>query len=128
MSSKKPKKYKLLLDEGLYLPKSYPRSNQYHDLKHVALTKHRSKPDEEIFEIAKRENRLPIVFNTKDFKPLIKNDRPSVISLSSNLFTKEADLKIIKALKQISENQTKGHLISITKSGISIMKQLNLDN
>ena len=122
MSSKKHKRYKLLLDEGLHLPTSYPNLNNLHDVVHVAETSHRGQDDEIIFRIAGKEKRIPVVFNTKHFKPLIFSESVSVISLSTNLTDKQADLKMCKALRGLKGNETKGHLITITNTGISIKR------
>lgn len=120
MSTKRPKKYKLLLDEGLHLPKAYPKTNQYYELKHISQTRFRAKSDVDIYQLADTEKRFPVVFNTKDFKPLISKGKMSVIALSTNLTDKEADLKMCKALRNLLTIQEKGCLISISKSGITI--------
>lgn len=120
MNIKKPKKHKLLLDEGLHLPQSYPGTNRFYDLKHISQTRFKAKPDVDIYYLANKENRFPVVFNTKDFKPLISKGKMSVIALSTNLTDKEADLKMSKALRRLSQAHIKGCLISITKSGITI--------
>lgn len=87
---------------------------------HVTQTKNRGKADEVIFRMAGKDDRLPIVFNTKHFKPLISKNSTYVVSLSTNLTDKQADLKICKVLKNLSVSQTKGRLISISKGGIII--------
>lgn len=125
MSSKKHKRFKLLVDEGLHLPISYPQLNNLHDLLHIAQTKHRGKKDRDIFLIAEKEERIPIVFNTKDFKPLITQNSVSVIALSTNLTDTQADLKICKALKELRADETKGCLISINNSGITVKRIIN---
>ena len=115
--SKRYIKYKLLLDEGLSLPKFYPRLNSFHNLKHITHDLRKSGiKDKPLYDLATKQNILLIVFNTKDFKPLIRKATPSVIALSTNLSNKEADLKISKMLRELRLNQTKGYLISITKS------------
>lgn len=106
------------MDEGLHLPDSYPNLNNLHDLLHIAKTKNRGKRDEFIYHLAEKEGRLPVVFNTKHFRPLISKTSVSVISLSTNLTDQQADIKICKTLKNLATFQTKGHLISISKSGI----------
>lgn len=114
-------KYKLILDEGLSLAKSYPTLNNFHNLKHIVHDLKKSAiKDEFLYELAASTESLLIVFNTKDFKPLIRPNKPSVISLSNNLTNKEADLKICKALKELSPAQRKGCLISISKSDTTI--------
>ena len=86
--SKRLVKYHLLLAEGLSLPTSYPKINSFHHLKHIVHDLNKSG---------------------------IKKDKPSVIALSTNLSNKEADLKILKVLKELKAVQAKGHLISISK-------------
>lgn len=122
MSSKKHKRYKLLFDEGLHLPTSYPKLNNLHDILHLVQTKNRSKSDEFVFKMAESEGRIPIVFNTKHFKPLILENSVSVVSLSTNLTDGQADLKMCKALRDLKISDTKGCLISITNTGINIKR------
>lgn len=123
MPSQKHTRYKLLLDEGLPPKENYFKTNNYHNVKHI---KHDFKKggaiDPLVYSLAADDNRLPIVFNTKDFKPLIKASSISVISLSTNLSNYQADLKICKALRSLKPSQLKGHIISISNSGINIEK------
>ncbi len=124
--SKRITKYKLLLDEGLSLAKSYPKLNNFHNLKHIVHDLKKSGvKDEPLYDLATKDGRILIVFNIKDFKKIIKRNCISVIDLSSNLSNKEADLKILKALKDIRTDQIKGHLISITKSKIEFKPSKN---
>lgn len=125
MHSKKHKRFKLLLDEGLHLPGSYPNLNNLHELLHVSQINLKGKKDEEIFKYAERKLHMVIVFNTKDFKKLIRSKSPSVISLSTNLPDTQADLKICKALKSLKPTEQKGHLIAITSSGIKVTRVIN---
>ena len=118
MSSRKHIRHKLLLDEGVHLPQSYPNLNNLHDLVHVSQVNLKGKEDKKIFDWAKRNSRITVVFNVKDFQKFIHPNFPSIIALSTNLTDKQADLKICKALKELKPSETKGHLISITNSGI----------
>ena len=118
MSSRKHIRHKLLLDEGVHLPQSYPNLNNLHDLVHVSQVDLKGKQDEKIFEYAKLSSRITVVFNVKDFQKFIHPNFPSIIALSTNLTDKQADLKTCKALKELKQSETKGHLISITNSGI----------
>jgi len=94
MPSKRHIRHKLLLDEGLHLPRCYPNLNRSHNLLHVSQVNLRGKKDEDVFNFAISAKRLPVVFNIKDFKKFIKQHKPSVISLSVNLTDKQADLKL----------------------------------
>ena len=127
MSSRKHIRHKLLLDEGVHLPQAYPNLNNLHDIVHVSQVNLKGKEDKKIFDYAKRSSRIIVVFNIKDFRKLIHPSYPSIIALSTNLTDKQADLKICKALKELKPSETKGHLISITNSGIDKKSITKLD-
>ena len=92
---------------------------------HIARAKNRGKTDEFIYRLAEKEGRLLVVFNTKHFKSLISKTSVSIISLSTNLTDQQADIKICKTLKKLATFQTKGYLISISKSGIEFKPSEN---
>jgi len=127
MSSKKHRRYWLLLDEGVHLPNKYSNLNNLHNLMHVTHVGLEGKSDEKVFKFAKQEDMMMVVFNIKDFKRFIQKSNPSIIALSSNLSDSEADVKICSALKRLKRNEIKGHLISITKSGIRISPPNDID-
>lgn len=117
-------RHKLLLDAGLPRKEAYPRANNYHSLKHIVhdIGKGGAK-DNDVYAIANKEERLMVVFNTKDFRPLIFPQSVSVISLSINLTDKQVDLKLCKALRYLKPSETKGRLITVTNNNISVIKQ-----
>ena len=118
-------KHRLLLDEGLPHKEAYSQANNYHNLRHIVHDINRGgAKDKEVYAIANSERRLMVVFNTKDFRPLISPKSVSVISLSTNLADKQVDLKICKVLKTLKPSQIRGHLISITNNRESIIKQI----
>jgi len=116
-------RHKLLLDEGLPRKEAYSRANNYHNLRHIVhdIGKGGAK-DKDVYAVANKEKRLVVVFNTKDFRPLIFPQSVSVISLSTNLTDKQVDLKLCKALRYLKPSETKGHLIAITNNNISVIK------
>lgn len=119
--AKKFRKHKLLFDESLPPTTSYPKLNQIHNVKHISHDlKRGGSKDAVVYQIAKKENRMIVVFNTKDFKPLLDKGSPSIIALSTNISNKQADLKICRTLSQLSPKQLRGCLISITRSGVDI--------
>lgn len=122
MSTKKHRRYKLLLDEGLHLPYRYPELNKLHNISHVTQEKLAGKSDLIIFGFCQKNNRLPVVFNTRDFKPMILTTTTSVISISTNITDKQVDVRLCKVLRDLKPRQTKGHLIRITTSKIVINK------
>ena len=118
MSSRKRIRHKLLLDEGVHLPQSYPKLNNLHDVIHVSQVGLKGKADEKIFDWAKQNSRITVVFNIKDFRKFTSQKFPSIIALSTSLTDKQADLKICKVLKELKPSEIKGYLIAVTKSGI----------
>ncbi len=127
MPSKKRKKYKLLFDEGLPLPNTYPTINNFHNIVHIAETKNRSASDDKVYALANKEGRIPVVFNTKDFKRLISSNSISVISLSTNIANQQADLKIHKALYGLNIQDLKGCLVSVSNSGITVKRIIDVE-
>ena len=116
-------RHKLLLDEGLPRKEAYPQANNFHNLKHIVHDIGRGgAKDKDVYVIANKEKRLVVVFNTKDFRPLISPESVSVISLSTNLTDKRVDLKLCKMLRSLKPSETKGHLITITNNNIDITK------
>jgi len=129
MNTRKHKRYKLLLDEGLPVKDKFPQLNNHHQLRHIMHDlRMGAAKDKKIYKLAQDDGMLVIVFNTKDFKPLIESEKPSVISISTNLSNKQIDLKLCSILKRIKINEEKGHLISISNEGFSISKIDNKKN
>lgn len=123
MPSKKPKKYKLLLDEGLPPKEAFRETNNFHSVRHINHDlKKGGASDSVVYQEAIKKDMLPVVLNIKDFKPLIKKNLPSVISLSTNLINKDVDLKLCKALSRLKPSEEKGCLVSITNQGIEIKR------
>ncbi len=116
-------RHKLLLDEGLPRKEAYSQANNYHNLKHIVhdIGKGGAR-DKDVYIIANKEKRLVVVFNTKDFRPLISPESVSVVSLSTNLTDKQVDLKLCKILRSLKPSETKGHLITITNNNTAITK------
>ncbi len=123
MTSKKHTRHKLLLDEGLPRKESFPKLNNLHTIRHINhdLKKGGSK-DKSIYDLAEKMGYIVVVFNTKDFKPLITKNTPSVISLSTGLTNSQIDVKVCKVLKKLKPSEAKGHLISITNERDSMKK------
>lgn len=123
MISKKHTRFKLLLDEGLSKRGSFPKLNNLHTIRHINhdLKKSGSK-DKDIYSLAEENEYIVVVFNTKDFKPLIAEDKPTVISLSTGLTNLQIDAKLCKILKRLKPSERKGHLVAISNEGENIKK------
>ena len=125
MTSKKLIRHTLLLDEGVPPKERFPKLNNLHVVKHINHDfKKGGSKDQNIYKLADKNHFLVVVYNTKDFKPLITPNKPSVISLSTNLTNEQIDKKICKALKALKPSQVRGHLISITNEKTTIKKIL----
>ena len=123
MTSKKHIRHKLLLDEGLPRKESFPKLNNRHTLRHINHDlKKGGSSDSSIYSLAEIIDALIVVFNTKDFKPFITVDKPSVIALSTNITNKIIDNKLCRLLKELNPRERKGHLISITNEGVTFHK------
>ena len=127
MSSKKHTRYKLLLDEGLPPKETFPTLNNLHSLKHIKHDlKRGGAKDSEIYKIAEEGNYLVVILNTKDFKPMIENKKPTIICLSSGITNKKIDQKICGILKRLKPGQKRGHIISVSNEGSIIKRAKNI--
>lgn len=123
MSSKKHTRYKLLLDEGLPPKESFPKLNNLHNLKHINHDlKQGGAKDPAIYKLAEENGYLVVVLNTKDFKPMLEKEKPTIISLSSGITNKKIDQKICGILKKLKPGQKTGHIISVSNEGTVINK------
>lgn len=123
MSSRKHTRYKLLLDEGLPPKETFPTLNNLHSLKHIKHDlKQGGAKDQTIYKIAEGGGYLVIVLNTKDFKPMIEDEKPTIICLSSGITNRKIDQKICGILKKLKPQQKRGHVISVSNEGAVIKK------
>lgn len=92
----RPYRHKILLDEGLYKRKFLPRTNSRHNLKHIKhdLNKGGIK-DEELYEIAVKEQRIVVTYNIDDFKKLARKSKDSgVIGVTQGMSPEQLDKKL----------------------------------
>lgn len=90
------------MDEGLYPRKSLPRINNRHSVEHI---KHDlNSPgikDKEVYEIAVRQKRIIVTYNTRDFKNLAKlNKNSGVIGVGQRLTPEQLDTKLNSLLSK----------------------------
>lgn len=124
---KSHKRCRLLLDEGLPPKEKFPKLNNLHTLRHINhdLKKSGAK-DAQIYKLAKSDKYdCVIIFNTKDYLPLVRKNNPTVISLSTNLTIQQIDLKLCKVLKELHRDEVVGFHIIISNEGI-IKKKIGL--
>ena len=102
-SQRNHRRFKLLLDEGLPRKESFPNLNNLHTIRHINhdLKKSGSNNTDVYKLVNEKDFDLVVVFNTKDYLPLLEKDKASIISLSTNLTNKQIDLKLCKLLREI---------------------------
>lgn len=97
-------RHKLLLDEGLYPRKSFPRINNRHDVKHIKHDFHRGGiNDEEIYKMAVKQKRIIITYNTRDFRKMARYSNGSgIIGVSQGLTPDQLDTRLNSILSKNS--------------------------
>ena len=108
--TKKFRRYKLLLDEGLPPRNRFKILNSRHNLKHIKHDLGKSGiSDEKVWELAIKDGRLVITYNVKDFKRLVGLAKQSgIIGVSINLPTDQIDKKLVALLSRSKKNDLYG--------------------
>ncbi len=113
-SARRAPKLKLLLDEGFPYRNSFKALNNYFNVRHIKQDFGlEGVPDEEVYKLASEEERLLITFNVRDFRPLIKQRRPTVIGISPVLTNKQIDIKLTAILRKLKPEDLKGKFFKI---------------
>lgn len=109
-------KHKLLLDENFPVRSSFPTLNKHFNVKHVAMDLHSAGlSDPEVYELARREKRLLITYNTKDFVNLVKKEKDTgVIGVSANLPLEQVDKKLTALIIKAGPKRLLGKLTRLT--------------
>lgn len=95
-------KQKLLLDEGLYPRSILHRTNNRHSVIHIKHDLHKGGiSDKEIYEIAKKENRIIVTYNIDDFRGFAKySNLVGVIGVTQGLTPDQLDIKLNSLLNR----------------------------
>ena len=103
-------KHKTLLDEQISPRQFFPRLNELFDVKHI---KHdlnlAGLPDPEIYELARKQSRIILTKNVKDFRPLLLEDSPGIISIPESWSLSRIDSKLTALLMRHGPNYFRGH-------------------
>src|SRR2546423_14156664 len=93
-------KHKLLLDENMPHRTAFLVLNSQFDVKHVAADlKQSGLNDLGVYQLAVKQKRVLITYNTKHFRPLAGTKKDSgIIGVSANLPTPQIDSKLAALL------------------------------
>jgi len=92
-------KHKLLLDEQVSPRQYFPRLNEHFDVKHIKHDLNRAGlPDPQVYELAVKQGRIILTKNTKDFRPLLRDDSPGIIGLPETWSLSRVDTKLTALL------------------------------
>lgn len=94
--SKKKRKFRILLDSAFAKPDAFPKLKKKSNLAHVVhnLGLSLQAEDEEVYQKAIEENRFVLTINYKDFRRLVKSNRPGILATESELTNEEIDEKM----------------------------------
>jgi hypothetical protein len=97
----KRKRFKLLLDEMLPRRIKLPRTNHYHDLKHMVHDLHKAgMTDLALVTMAKQEDRIIVTNNVKHFKKICQQAKVSLIGVNQTMLPDQMDKKLLSLLSK----------------------------
>ncbi len=98
-------KHKLLLDEGISPRKSFKRLNNRYDIKHIKHDLHKEGiTDKEVYEIARKQKRIIVTYNIKDFKQVASRSKDTgIIGITQGWTPDQLDTKLNSLLSKSSE-------------------------
>lgn len=88
----------------------FPLLNERFDIKHVAKDyRLGSLPDPQVYELARKENRVLVTYNIRDFQELAKRSFDTgIIGISPNLTIEQVDKKLNALLTRLGKKQILG--------------------
>lgn len=108
-------KHKLLLDENFPIRKHFPTLNRRFDLKHIGADLNlEGLPDPKVYAFARKEKRIIVTRNIKDFEELaLMSNNTGVIGISPNLTFKQVDIKLTALLNRSTKKSLLGKITKI---------------
>jgi len=109
-------KHKLLLDENFPIRKYFHTLNRRFDVKHVGDDFNlEGLSDPEVYVLARKQGRLVVTRNIKDFKELaLTGNDTGVIGISPNLTFDQIDKKLTALLNKSTKKSLFGKLTTIS--------------
>ena len=110
-------KHKLLLNEGIYPKKSLKRINKRYSIKHIKQDLHMGgAKDQEVYDIACKQKRIIITYNTIHFRKLVKKSTyTGIIGITQGMTPDELDKKLNSLLSRTSEKSFYGKYTSLNR-------------
>ncbi len=111
-------KHKLLLDEGLFRRQSLKRINSRYNIKHIKHDlNYGGIKDEEVYEIAYKQKRIIVTYNTDHFKKLAKQSKNAgIIGITQALTPDQLDTRLNSLLSRSSEKSLYGKYTPLSKN------------
>lgn len=115
-TTKQSYKHKLLLDENFPIRKYFPTLNRKFDIKHIGADYNlASLSDPKVYALARKEKRIIVTRNIKDFEELaLMSNDTGVIGVSPNLTFKQADVKLTALLNRSKKKSLVGKITKIS--------------
>jgi len=112
---KHPKKFHLLLDVAFAKSEAFSRLKKKANLAHAVhdLGLSYRAEDKDVYEIAIKSNRFVLTINFKHFKKLVRNGKPGIIGIESQLSNDEIDRKVTRFLSGKDPDDFLGKAIKI---------------
>lgn len=109
-------RHKLVLDENLPTRENFPLLNNRFDLKHIAADyKQSGLLDFKVYRLAKKEGKLLITYNIKDFRELAtRSNATGIIGVSPNLALGQIDKKLTSLLTKATKKELLGKFTYIS--------------
>lgn len=112
---RKKKKFRLLLDAAFAAPVTFQRLKKKANLVHVVhdFRLSRQASDEEIYELAVKENRFVVTINFKDFKKLVRREKSGAIVIPPYLSNEDIDVRLSDFISGKDPEDFKGRTVKI---------------
>lgn len=104
------------MDEGFFYKQSLPITNSRFDVKHIKGDyKLEALPDPAIYEFARKNHRIIVTLNIKDYESLVQISRlTGVIGVSTGLSLEQIDKKLTALLNKSTKKSLLGKVTIIT--------------
>ncbi len=121
--SPRPKRFKLLLDEMLPRRIKYPALNSHHDVKHIVHDYKRGGiTDVRLLELARKDNRIVLTKNIKDFQFQCQQYQVDVIGVTETIPPEELDKSLMAKLRSWGKSKMSVRFTKIIKAPRKYLK------